>query len=273
MTASELNYFQEAGLVFEKLLRLSSFPLAIKLIKDRSEIPPNCKTPQKDLNTKNFLCQNFKVSRSYGWTMAVMKEDCICKVARMVYKWDDYTKEIEEWAHQFNVGLYSKDLETSRKLKKELHFLKEKYEGLIISPLTRTKIVPDIMQIYCLPAQAMRLIQAYLYMEGGVMTFTAAGRIGSCHDGVIKPFLINKPQLVILGNGDRVWGGAEDAEILFSLPTSCLSLILEGLEKTHQAGLRYPIPKYMNYAPGFQNNFKKQAQDRAKGTLIKDDLK
>ncbi len=273
MIYKELKRFREAGHVFERLLRLSSFPLAIKLVKDTTELPLNCKSPQKDLNTKNFLCQNFKISRTYGWTMAIMNEDCVCKLARMVFGWDPYTKEMEEWAHQFNVGLYSKDLETSKKLEKELFFLKEKYEGVVISPLTRTKIIPDVIQIYCLPAQAMRLIQAYLYMEGGVMTFTAAGRIGSCHDGVLKPFLTNKPQLVILGNGDRVWGVAEDSELLFSLPSQCLSLILEGLEKTHDAGLRYPIPKYMNYAPGFQTSFKKKAQDRAKGTLIKDDLK
>jgi hypothetical protein len=43
------------------------------------------------------------------------------------------------------------------------------------------------------------------------------------------------------------------------------------LEKTHSAGLRYPIPKYMNYTPGFQSKFKTKAKERAQGTLIKED--
>jgi len=34
--------------------------------------------------------------------------------------------------------------------------------------------------------------------------------------------------------------------------------------------LRYPIPKYMNYKPGFQNLFKSKAINRAGGTLVKD---
>ncbi len=268
----DLTPYQEVGLAFEKFLRVSSYPLAIKLIHDESEIPEACKRPQKDLNAKNFLCQNFKVARSYGWTIAVMKDDCICKLARLVYGWDSYSQEVAEWGHQFDIGLYSKDLEISQKLEKELFYFNNKYQGMVISPLTRTKVVPDVIQIYCLPAQAMRLIQAYLYMQGGVMNFSSAGRIGSCHEGIIKPILTNQPQIVLLGNGDRVWGGAQDSEILFSLPSSQLFLILEGLKKTHEAGLRYPIPQYMNYQPGFQIYFEKRARKRSGGTLVKESI-
>ena len=89
-------------------------------------------------------------------------------------------------------------------------------------------------------------------------------------DGVIKTFQTNKPQLVILGNGDRVWGGAEDHEVMYSIPGSKLDVIIEGLEATHSAGLRYPIPKYMNYKPGFQDAFRKRAKKRAGGTLVKE---
>ena len=118
--------------------------------------------------------------------------------------------------------------------------------------------MPDVVLIYCLPAQAMRFIQGYLYCEGGVLEFTAAGRMGS-----------NKPQLVILGNGDRIWGGAQDSEIMFSCPHDKLDVLMEGLEATHAAGLRYPIPTYMNYTPGFQESFEKEAIRRAGGTFIK----
>lgn len=267
----DLTKYRKAGDILEELLRISSYPIAIKLIKNESEIPENCKTPRKDLKTKNFLCQNFKIVRSYGWTMTVMDGDCVCKLARSVYGWDSFSEEMANWAHQFNIGLYSKDIETSKKLENELYYFNNKYKGLVLSPLTRTKIVPDVIQVYCLPAQAMRLIQAYLFMEGGIMSFSAAGRIGSCHDGVIKVFQTNEPQLVILGNGDRVWGGADDSEVMFSIPRSKLFHIIEGLEKTHKEGLRYPIPKYMNYQPGFQKRFKKKVTKRAGGTLVKED--
>jgi len=268
--SENLKIYQEFGKKLEELLRPSTFPIAIKLIKDESEIPTNHKKPKSDLKVQTFLCQTFKMVRSYGWTMAVTEEDCVCRLARGLYGWDPMTEEAQNFANNFSIGLYAKDLETSKKFQDHLYVLKEKYIGLVISPLTRTKIEPDVVQIYCNPAQATRLIQAYLYIKGGVLDFTSAGRAGSCHEGVIKTIQTNEPQLVILGNGDRVWGGVEDSEVMFSIPRSKLEFVIEGLEATHKAGLRYPIPKYMNYNPGFQTSFEQKAKARAGGTIVKE---
>jgi uncharacterized protein (DUF169 family) len=265
-----LNIYQDYGTKFETLLRPSSFPIAIKLIKDISEITPEYKRPSSDLKVKTFLCQTFKMVRSYGWTMAITEEDCVCRLARYLYGWDPMTEEAKSFANQFSIGLYSKDIKTAKEFQDHLYKVKENYIGLIISPLTRTKIEPDVVQIYCNPAQATRLIQAYLFMKGGVLNFTSAGRAGSCHEGVIKTIQTNEPQLVILGNGDRVWGGVEDSELMFSIPRSKLISVLEGLEATHKAGLRYPIPKYMNYIPGFQTKFKEKAIEKAGATIVKE---
>ena len=268
--SQNLERYWEFGKKFEQFLRPATFPLAIKLIKTKDEIPPDSKSPKEKLKLQNFLCQNFTISRRYGFTISVMQDDCVCKLARSVYGWDVINKKMAEWGNKFNIGLYAKDLETSKKFQDYTYMFNNEYKGLIISPLTRTKIIPDVVQIYCLPSQAMRLTQAYLYMEGGMLEFTDAGRIGSCHIGVIKTFQTDKPQLVILGNGDRIWGGVEDHEVMYSIPRSKLDMIIEGLETTHRAGLRYPIPKYMNYKPGFQASFQKRAIKRAGGTLVKD---
>jgi uncharacterized protein (DUF169 family) len=266
----ELKKYHEIGQKIEKYIRPATFPLAIKLIQDESEIPPKTKRPSEDLKVQNFVCQNFKMARTYGWTIAVTAKDCNCLLARAVYGWDPVTPEGMKWKTQFEVGLYSKDAETSRKIEKHLYLLENKFVGLVISPLTRTKVEPDVVLTYCLPAQAMRFIQSYLFHEGGVLEFTAAGRIGSCHVGVPKTYLTKKPQLIVLGNGDRVWGGAQDSEVLFSCPREKLDILIDGIEKTHTAGLRYPIPAYMNYTPGFQTKFEKRARKRAGGTIIKE---
>lgn len=267
-----LNFdkFHHLGKQIEYYLRPYSYPIAIKLIKNKEEIPKDSRQPSKDLGVKNFLCQNFKMVRSSGWTMVITEEDCICKMARALYGWDPITDAEIDFANQFSIGLYSKDLETSQKFMDRVEYLPKDYIGLVISPLTRTKIIPDIVQIYCNPAQAMRLIQSYLYSKGGIFEFSSGGRTGSCREGLIIPFLTDEPQLVILGTGDRVWGGVEDHELLFSFPKSKCDIILEGLEATHKAGLRYPIPKYMTYKPGFQTSFRTKAKRRAGGTIIKE---
>lgn len=265
----ELARYRQYGERIEQLIRPATFPLAIKIARSASEIDPAYKRPVRDLGMQNFVCQNFKMSRSYGWTMAVTAEDTNCKLARAVYGWDKLTDEDRQWAEAFSVGLYAKDGETARKFGPHLHSFGDDFYGLIISPLTRTKIVPDTVMIYCSPAQAMRFVQGYLFMEGGVLEFSAAGRVGSCHEGIIKTIKTGKPQYVTLGNGDRVWGGAQDHEVMFACPEEKLDVLMKGLERTHEAGLRYPVPQYMNYAPGFQAAFEQAAIDRAGGTIEK----
>lgn len=264
-----LDTYHKMGRKIEEYIRPSTFPLAVKTIKLENEIPQNYRRPSKDLKLQNFVCQNFKMARSYGWTIAITEKDINCQVARAIYGWDPITDETTNWMNLFSVGLYAKDVETSEKLFKHLYSLDNLFQGLIISPLTRSKVVPDVVMIYCLPAQAMRLIQGYLYCEGGALEFTAAGRVGSCHEGIAKTLLTDKPQLVLLGNGDRIWGGAQDSEVMFACPGGKLGILVEGLEATHAAGLRYPIPAYMNYSPGFQESFEKEAKKRAGDTIVR----
>lgn len=262
--SKELEIYQEYGRKIEEYLRPSTFPLAIKLIKSEAEIPIKSRRPKSNLKLRNYLCQNFLMTRSYGWTVAVTAEDCACPMVRGIFGWDPITENSFNLFHQFLVGLYAKNLEISKTFEKHINFLNNDFIGLVISPLTRTKIEPDVVQIYGLPAQIMRLIHSYLYFQGEVLEFTSAGRQASCNEGVAKTFLTDQPQLVILGNGDRVWGGAEDSELMFSIPKSKLEHVIKGLEATHKAGIRYPIPKYMNYTPGFLAAFTKRTRKRDK---------
>jgi len=267
LMSDALNIYCEMGSKIEQYIRPSTFPLAVKAIKSEDEIKPEYRRPLRKQNLQSFVCQNFKIARSYGWTVAITKEDINCKAARVVYGWDEMTEEYAGWVDRFNVGLYAADIEISRKMAPYMYRLDNHFEGLVISPLTRTKVIPELVLIYCLPAQAMRLIQSYLYYEGGALEFSAAGRVGSCHEGIAKTLITGKPQLVLLGNGDRVWGGAQDSEVMFSCPANKLNMLVAGLEATHKAGLRYPVPSYMNYSPGFQESFEKEAKERAGGTI------
>ena len=268
---NDLQQYRTMGEQLEKYLRPATFPLAVKLLKPDTLIDFSYKSPLRDLGLQNFICQNFKMSRSYGWTIKIGPEDINCRSARAIYGWDELSDDSFNGLADFAKGLYAKDAQTLEKYGEYLFPAEEGISGLVISPLTRTKIVPDVVLIYCLPAQVMRLIQGYLFHEGGALEFSCAGRTESCHDGITKPITTGKPQLVLLGNGDRVWGGAQDSEVMFSCPNEKLDILMDGLKTTHEAGLRYPIPTYMSYSPGFQQSFEEAALKRSGVTLVKTD--
>ena len=73
------------------------------------------------MGLQNFVCQNFKMARSYGWTIAITEADINCKPARAIYGWDMATAEEAAWADAFSVGLYAKDGVTNSKFGQHLH--------------------------------------------------------------------------------------------------------------------------------------------------------
>ena len=74
---TELDRYRKYGERIEALIRPATFPLAVKLIKNETEIKPEYKRPYRDMKLQNFICQNFKIARSYGWTIAITEVDKI----------------------------------------------------------------------------------------------------------------------------------------------------------------------------------------------------
>jgi uncharacterized protein (DUF169 family) len=257
--------WHRSGAIITKYVRPATFPLAVRIARDDADLDGDFRRPP----TKNFLCQNLTMARRYGWTIKVLPEDCSCYLARGVYRWEQADASSASGLLDFSLGLYASSVENEMRFAESIQPLEQAAKGVVISPLEWTKIEPDVVLVYGNAAQMMRLIQSYLYVKGGVLTFTAAGRAGSCSDGIVKAFMNQEPRLVILGNGDRVWAMAHDDELLFALPSGQLDDLLEGLEATHKAGLRYPVPSYMNFAPGFQSEFEERALQRSRTTIVK----
>ena len=100
----------------------------------------------------------------------------------------------------------------------------------------------------------MRLGQAWLWKRGGTLTSEFRGRI-DCADLAIAPVLTGKPQMIVPCTGDRIFGQVQDHEVAFSFPFSLIEEILEGLEATHKAGVRYPVTNWLNYTASFPPSY------------------
>jgi|SRR6266498_3443507 len=63
----------------------------------------------------------------------------------------------------------------------------------------------------------MRLVNAALYKRGGRIESTTGGRL-DCAEIVIQTMSTQAPKVIIPCNGDRVFGMAQDTEMVFDLP-------------------------------------------------------
>jgi uncharacterized protein (DUF169 family) len=189
------------------------------------------------------------MARRYGWTVAFGKEDVSCAIAAHTYGWDRVEREEGPIAFLTRMN-YAASSEAAREVLKGFRTLDpDENLRVVYSPLERTKVEPEVVLIYVNPAQMMRLIHGATYHTGKPLQSSFSGRAGSCTEGVIGALLDQDPKVVVAGNGDRVWAGCQDHEMAMAIPASRLEALTEGLQRTHERGIRYPIPTYLRYAP------------------------
>ena len=244
-----MQNWHRLGEKVRRYINPATFPVAVRFLKEASEIPPSARRPLRDLKVPMAPCQGAAMARRYGWTVAFGKEDVGCAIAANTYGWERVGEE--EGVIRFMTHMnYARDEKAAREALASFRQLDIGDNPVVVySPLERTKVEPDVVLIYVNPAQLMRLIHGGTYGSGTPIESSFSGRAGSCTEGVIGAYLDRALKVVVPGNGDRVWGGCQDHEMLMALPAAGLAEVAEGLEKTHRQGIRYPIPTYMRYSP------------------------
>lgn len=233
------------GKSIEEILRVQTYPLAVKLVKDESEFPERTRRPEQKL----AICQALSISRRYGWTMGITEEDSGCPGASLAYGWSSPIDD-DDLAQFFHGAGYASDNLTANKIVENIDRLEPgKYGGIVISPLTRTKIAPNVILIYGNPAQIMRLLQGVLYTKGQTVKSELAGIFASCSQAIIRCFISGEYQVVIPGNGDRVFSSTYDNEMIFAIPAVKAKDIINGMNAQKVA--KYPIPIVLQMPPPF----------------------
>ncbi len=207
-------------------IRPQTNPLALKLCASASEVPPKLQKPLKDFGYQVTLCQGFGLARRFGWSLAIGKEDqaCIGGASAMGFVAE---RPGDDPAKRLDVG---------------------KYSHILVAPLADAGFEPDIVAIYGMPAQVMRLCQAAV-RSANIKVNANAGGGGACGDTVARTARTDECQSVLPSGGDRVFGGTQDFEVVFAIPSSKIAAIVKGLEDTHKAGFRYPVLLDLRHAP------------------------
>ena len=243
-----MKEWQDLGKELRRYINSETFPLAIKILKDREKIPSGTRTPLKHLKIKMAHCQAQDICRKYGWTIAMTQEDLGCAISGHTYGWEPVNQED---ALSFFIRMnYATDTTVALNIFQSFRSLKPgQCDAVVYSPLEWTKIEPDVIFIYLNPAQLMRCLHGSTHGTGQPIISSFSGRAASCSEGVLGAFLDQSPKVVIPGNGDRVWATAQDHEMAYAVPASHLKALVEGLSKTHERGIRYPIPSFLRYQP------------------------
>ena len=74
----DIKSFQEGARDLERLLRLQSMPIALKMLRKQEGIPEEAVRPMRDMGHHLSFCQALSLTRRRGLTIAQTKEDMWC---------------------------------------------------------------------------------------------------------------------------------------------------------------------------------------------------
>lgn len=236
-------------------IRPLTFPLAIKMLASEDEIPDKTRRPFKQMKKRVAICQGIGMARKLGWAVAMGKEDMQCALGAAPF---GFFKDIDFYNEgNLAAGMFTATKEIGKKEENLVdRFEHGLYSHILLAPISRTTFQPDLYMIYGNPAQIMRLIQGALYNEGGGIQSSSMGRLGCA--AVITVIKKGECRYLVPGNGDRIFGMTQDFEMLFMIPSSKIDRVLDGLAKTHQAGVRYPITSFFNFEATFPPSYQEQ---------------
>ncbi len=223
-----------------RYLKPKSHILGIKFFKEKGEMDglgKGFRRPRKKLT----VCQILNTARFYGWTWMVAAEETDCVLGSVALGLIDEDESVRSGEIFLKLG-YVSNREFAKKFAEAIPKLKDRKAGFVAGPLESLALEPDLVMIYGNAAQMLRAINGAVYATQERLTFGTVGDVGVCGDGIAGAYNTQKPQLVIACYGERRFGHTSDDELLMVVPFKHVGSMAEGLEKTHNAGIRYPIP-------------------------------
>jgi uncharacterized protein (DUF169 family) len=224
----DINEINTYGRELMKCLKLTTSPVAVKLISKGGEIPEGI----KKVNEPMRHCQLVDRVRRTGEEFYTLVEDQMCKggagamglgeMPAKVISGEFYYKGLKQFSTQ---GAARRTIEKVTKLPPN------STEAVLYAPLEKTSFNPDVVVIICNPKQIMLLTQAFVYKTGGRLETSFAGKQSLCSDAVVQVYKEGKIGVTVGCSGSRSYTKITDEEMIIGIPVELLTDVAGGLKE------------------------------------------
>jgi len=252
---ADYRKFHDYAAEIEKRLRLQTYVLAVKMLKDEKEIPEGAERPMKDYGYHMPLCQGFALSRKEGKTIAMFKEDMWCFEPIVGYGWEPPPQYFMDGNNRYPQDV--KDLEAGKNYASDFPKIETgKYKGVVSASLSGVNFAPDMILIYCNSPQLSLLLLGREYMDGHDLPCHLSSH-AACVYSVVPVINSGQYQVAVPCRGDRYFALAGDEELIFTVPTPRIEDLLTGLRHLEKYGSKLPRNPSMMREPQFPESYRK----------------
>ena len=231
--------FKELSEKLSSALGLVGHPVGVTMIEKSDELSDIAykEQPIKRLSKQLAVCQLISQARYLGRVIAA--HTCQLSICRLGA--DSLGVNVGDYAHVYT-GTYFKDEQAAlNMIETTPKFERGKYEAIVVAPLHKIPLRPDVVVVYANAAQILRIVNGYLYNKGGRIEFSASGDAGLCADTVVMPMLTGQPHVAIPCNGGRILSLPNVTDLACGIPYMLLNEVIEGIEFTaRNVPITYP---------------------------------
>jgi len=236
---TKLHDLRSYGEELRNRVMLKTFPVAVKLLKKETDIPKAAIRPKRDLGFHIALCQGIAMARRDGSMVALVKADHWCYVPVIALGLARPPKFVLEGSMEYPGRIA--DLAAAKRVAKDaVHLDYGKYAGIVVAPLKSTTFQPDLVIVYCNPAQLRFLLAGIRYKEGYQLVTTLEPG-SACVHATVPALKSGECKVTLPCMGDARLAIAQDDEVIFTVPRERLDDLMVGVRHFDAAGFGYPI--------------------------------
>jgi uncharacterized protein (DUF169 family) len=169
-------------------LGLKSEPVAINLIKKGQALPAGYAIPDKPLRH----CQAIMRAR-HGEMLVSTADKEACPVGASSLGMVPVPDKVQSGEFHFGMGMYSSPEAAKNTIEQRPSLETGSIYAIAVSPLSKTKLKPDVVVVIGTPEQVFWLMPAATtFSVGGRITVEMASVQASCADTTLVPYLTGK---------------------------------------------------------------------------------
>lgn len=213
--------YNNLGFRLAAVLGLKGSPVAVALMDGT---PPGL---EKGKPARH--CEMVQTARLGGAQFYSTADEQACKGGAAVMGLMDVPGNVASGEFYYKLGAFA-SVKAAKNTMEVLPEIDKRSKAILYAPLETAGFVPDMVIVIGSPKQAMQIVQADIYREGGRIETGFAGKQSLCGDIVAHTLNTGTIQVSLACTGSRGNAKVADDELIAGIPAARLGNLMDSLE-------------------------------------------